>query len=210
VGEKAMLDHALDRLKDVGVQDVVVNVHYLAEQIIAHVAHRTTPHVHISDERRLLLETGGGVKKALNQLGCAPFWLMNSDTLWIEKNTSALHQMRSMWQPEAMDILLLLADVTQTLGYDGQGDFHVTPDQQLIRRSTHENAPFVYAGAAILKPELFKQTPEGAFSMNHLFDEAIARKRLFGTVLNGTWLHVGTPQALEDAEAFLKTLNEHK
>jgi N-acetyl-alpha-D-muramate 1-phosphate uridylyltransferase len=201
IGGKAMLDHALDRLAEAGVAEAVVNVHHLAGQIEAHVAGRTHPRVKISDERALLLETGGGVRKALPLLGTTPFFHVNSDSLWAESGISNLKAMAAAWNPAAMDMLLLLAEREGSVGFDGKGDFFRDGDGLLTRRGTATSAPYVYAGVAIMKPDLFADTPEGPFSLNLLFDRAIAAERLHGLVLRGRWLHVGTPEAIAPAEA---------
>ncbi|CAH1659383.1 N-acetylmuramate alpha-1-phosphate uridylyltransferase [Hyphomicrobiales bacterium] len=201
IGGKAMLDHMLDRLADAGVADAVVNVHHLAGQVEAHLAGRNRPRIAISDERAELLETGGGVKKALPLLGAAPFFHVNSDALWRETGRPAMPAMAEAWDPERMDMLLLLADRETSLGFDGAGDFFLGEDGRLSRRGKAASAPWVYAGVAIMKPALFSDTPEGPFSLNLLFDRAIARGRLFGEVLEGRWLHVGTPEAIAPAEA---------
>ncbi len=201
IGGKTMLDHALDRLAEAGVAEAVVNVHYLAGQIEAHLAGRARPRIAISDERAQLLETGGGVKKALPLLGSEPFFHINSDSLWSETGASNLAAMASAWDPARMDMLLLLAARESSVGFDGAGDFHQDGAGRLARRGQAPSAPFVYAGVAILKPELFADTPEGSFSLNLLFDRAIAAGRLFGHRLDGRWLHVGTPEAIPLAEA---------
>ena len=201
IAGKPMLDHALDRLAAAGVSRAVVNVHYLAGQIEAHLAGRAAPAITISDERDVLLETGGGVKKALPLLGTAPFFHVNSDSLWSENGHDNLAAMAAAWDPRAMDMLLLLAERESSVGFDGAGDFFMDESGRLARRGGAAGAPFVYAGVAILRPELFADTPEGAFSLNLLFDRAIATGRLFGHVLAGRWLHVGTPEAIPLAEA---------
>jgi MurNAc alpha-1-phosphate uridylyltransferase len=201
IGGKPMLDHALDRLAEAGVTDAVVNVHHLAGQIEAHVAGRRAPRVTISDERAQLLETGGGVKKALPLLGEEPFFHVNSDSLWSETGRSNIAAMAQAWDAATMDMLLLLARREDSIGFDGAGDFFRSEDGRLARRGTAASAPYVYAGVAILKPEHFADTPEGPFSLNLLFDRAIAAGRLHGLVLEGQWLHVGTPQAIAPAEA---------
>ncbi|WP_089178156.1 nucleotidyltransferase family protein [Bosea sp. AS-1] len=203
IAGRTMLDHMLDRLADAGVEQAVVNVHHLAGQVEAHLAGRLTPRITISDERAELLETGGGVKKALPLLGTTPFFHTNSDALWRETGKPALPAMAQSWDPERMDILLLLADMDTSLGFDGAGDFFCDEDGRLARRGGAARAPYVYAGVAILKPELFAETPDGPFSLNLLFDRAIAKGRLFGEVLEGRWLHVGTPEAIAPAEAAL-------
>ncbi len=201
IGGKAMLDHALDRLSEAGITEAVVNVHHLAEQIEAHLAGRTHPRIVISDERDALLETGGGVKKALPLLGSAPFFHVNSDSLWSEAGISNVAAMAEAWMPAEMDMLMLLARREDSVGFDGAGDFFQDADGRLTRRGQAPTAPVVYAGVIIMKPEIFADTPEGSFSLNLLFDRLIARKRLFGHVLQGQWLHVGTPEAIAPAEA---------
>lgn len=201
IGGKPMLDHALDRLAQAGVEEAVVNVHHLASLIETHLAGRSAPRVTISDERELLLETGGGVKKALPLLGEAPFFHVNSDSLWSETGRSNMSAMVDVWDGAAMDMLLLLARREGSVGFDGRGDFFRADDGLLTRRGSAERAPFVYAGVAIMKPDLFADTPEGPFSLNLLFDRAIAAGRLHGLVLDGQWLHVGTPEAIAPAEA---------
>lgn len=208
IGGKPMLDHALDRLAEAGVTDAVVNVHHLAAQIETHVASRTNPRVTISDERALLLETGGGVRKALPLLGREPFFHVNSDSLWSETGRSNMSAMVEAWDGAAMDMLLLLARREGSVGFDGRGDFFRADDGLLTRRGSAESAPYVYAGVAIMKPELFADTPEGPFSLNLLFDRAIAAQRLHGLVLEGQWLHVGTPEAIAPAEAAFAAATE--
>jgi MurNAc alpha-1-phosphate uridylyltransferase len=201
VAGKSLVDYALDRVAEAGIPEAVVNVHYLADLMEAHlVRRRGPPLITISDERDRLLETGGGVRKALAQLGPAPFMVLNSDSFWLEGPRPNLGRLVEAWDPERMDMLLLLASAATSLGYDGPGDFQMDKEGRLTRRAEREVAPFVYAGVAILKPELFADTPEGAFSLNLLFDRAIAAERLYGLRLDGQWLHVGTPEALREAE----------
>jgi len=201
IGGKTMLDHALDRLAEAGVEQAVVNVHHLPEKIEAHLAPRRRPAIAISDERSLLLETGGGARKALPLLGEGPFFSVNADSLWSETDVANLAAMAGAWDPARMDLLLLLAAREGSVGFDGAGDFFRDEDGRLARRGKAQSAPFVYAGVAILKPELFADTPEGSFSLNLLFDRAIALGRLHGHELDGRWLHVGTPEAIPLAEA---------
>lgn len=200
IGGRAMLDHALDRLDEAGIETAIVNVHHLADLVERHVERRTRPRIVISDERGLLLETGGGVKKALPQIGPSPFLALNSDSLWIEGSQSNIARLVAAWDPGRMDILLLLASAASSLGYEGRGDFAMDSAGALRRRREGEVCPFVYAGVAVLKPELFDGTPDGAFSLNLLFDRAIAAERLYGLRLDGQWLHVGTPAAIPAAE----------
>ena len=206
VGGRALVDHALDRLEQAGIASAVVNVHYLAELIETHLQGRRRPQIVISDERGELLETGGGVKKALPLLPDAPFVLLNSDSLWIDAGPSNLAALSAAWDGERMDILLLVASVAESLGYEGRGDFFMDPGGRLARRGTQASAPYVYAGVAILKPQLFADTPDGAFSLNLLFDRAIAADRLYGRALDGQWLHVGTPDAIAAAEERLASM----
>jgi len=201
VGGVALIDHVLGRLAEAGVEEAVVNVHYLPDQIIHHLAGRTRPRVTISDERDAVLDTGGGVVKALPLLGNAPFYHLNSDTMWIEGPRPNLTRMAEFFDPAAMDALLLLAPTATSIGYDGRGDFAMTPDGRLQPRPEREVVPFVYAGAAILTPALFADAPLGAFSLTRLFYRAAEAGRLFGLRLEGTWMHVGTPEAIREAEA---------
>jgi N-acetyl-alpha-D-muramate 1-phosphate uridylyltransferase len=201
VAGKPLLDYALDRLSDAGVTQAVVNVHYHAAQIEAHLKSRTRPRIVISDEREQILDTGGGVVKALPHLGAVPFFHMNSDTLWIEGVKPNLLRLAGEFDAARMNVLLLLASTATSIGYDGRGDFNMAPDGRLTRRPEREVAPFVYAGAAILSPAIFADAPKGAFSLNRLFDRAADTGGLYGLRLDGTWMHVGTPEAIKAAEA---------
>ena len=202
VGGRALLDHALDRVAEAGIGRAVVNVHHLAGQIEAHLVRRGgLPAVALSDERDGLLETGGGVVRALPLLGPDPFVVLNSDSFWIEGPRSNLARLVASWDPAAMDVLLLVAPTATSLGYEGRGDFRMDPNGRLARRAEREVAPFLYAGVAVFAPENFADAPAGAFSLNRIFDRAAARERLFGLRLDGQWLHVGTPEAIKAAEA---------
>ncbi|MCC5978323.1 MAG: nucleotidyltransferase family protein [Salinarimonas sp.] len=204
VAGRTMLDHALDRLAQAGIARAVVNVHHLADSIEAHLAARTgAPAITISDERDALLETGGGIRRALPLLGASPFLAMNADTLWIEGPHSNLRRLIEAYDPARMDMLLLLAPVADAVGYEGQGDFNMDARGRLSRRPEHLQAPFIYAGAGIAHAGLFADTPDGAFSLNLLFDRAIDAGRLYGLRLDGEWLHVGTPDAIAEAEAHI-------
>ncbi|MBI1202324.1 MAG: NTP transferase domain-containing protein [Rhodopseudomonas sp.] len=200
VAGKALIDHVLDRLADAGVDRAVVNVHYLADQLERHIAARSKPRIVISDERAALLDTGGGVVKALPELGDAPFFHINSDTIWIDGVKPNLTRLAESFDPDAMDALLLLAPSAGSIGYAGRGDFVMQPDGRLLTRPEREVAPFVYAGAAILSPRLFDGAPQGAFSLTRLFGKAIEAGRLHGLRLDGLWMHVGTPEAIGEAE----------
>jgi N-acetyl-alpha-D-muramate 1-phosphate uridylyltransferase len=203
VGGKSLIDYSLDRLAAAGVECAVVNVHHLADALERHLAPRRRPHIVISDERGALLGTGGGIAKALPQLGDAPFFLVNSDTVWLDGVKPNFTRLAEAFDPDTMDVLLLLAPTTDSIGYAGRGDFAMLPDGRLRRRREHEVVPFVYAGAAILSPALFVDLPSGAFSLTVLFDRAAANGRLFGLRLEGVWMHVGTPEAVAAAEAAL-------
>ncbi|MBR2535498.1 MAG: nucleotidyltransferase family protein [Hyphomicrobium sp.] len=198
---RAMLDHVLDRLQAAGITRAIVNVHYLADQIERHVRGRSEPEIIISDERDALLETGGGVVRALPLLGSAPFVIHNSDSVWIEGATANMTRLLDAWDGDRMDALLLLAPAAGSLGYDGRGDFHLDRDGRIRRRAPGETADYVFAGVSIIKPEAFDGEAERAFSLNVIWDRIIASQRMSAIVLDGLWMHVGTPQALDDANA---------
>lgn len=200
VAGKPLIDHVLDRLWAAGVERVVVNVHYLADVLEQHLKHRKAPDIVISDERGKLLDTGGGVVKALGLIGREPFLHVNSDTIWIDGVRPNLDRLGEAFDPAAMDALLLLAPVATSIGYSGRGDFSMAADGRLQRRPERDVAPFVYAGVAILRPELFDGAPAGAFSLTRPFDKAAETGRLFGLRLEGVWMHVGTPDAIATAE----------
>ncbi len=200
VAGRSLIDRALDRLERAGVERVVVNVHYLAELIRVHVGRRGQPDVVISDETAKLLDTGGGIAKALPHLGDDPFYLLNSDSFWIEGARPNLEWLSNAWRDDDMDALLLVASTVRAVGYHGRGDFRMDPAGRLIRRPEREVAPFAYAGAAILHPRLFDGRTAEPFSLNLLFDQALDAGRLFGVRMDGLWLHVGTPEAIGEAE----------
>jgi N-acetyl-alpha-D-muramate 1-phosphate uridylyltransferase len=207
IGGKSLIDYALDRLAEAGVERAVVNVHHLADAVEQHLAKRQhPPQIAISDERAELLGTGGGIAKALAQLGDAPFFLINSDTVWLDGVKPNIARLAEAFDPGAMDALLLLAPTTDSVGYAGRGDFAMLPDGRLRQRGEGEVVPFVYAGAAILAPALFAGAPAGAFPLTLLFDRAAGKGRLFGLRLEGVWMHVGTPEAVAAAEATLATM----
>lgn len=203
VGGKSLIDYGLDRLAESGVERAVVNVHHLADALERHLAPRQRPRIVISDERAELLGTGGGIAKALPQLGDAPFFLVNSDTLWLDGVKPNFVRLAEAFDPATMDALLLLAPTTGSIGYTGRGDYMMLPDGRLRRRAEREVVPFIYAGAAILSPALFADAPTGAFALTRLFDRAGESGRLFGLRMDGVWMHVGTPDAVAAAEAAL-------
>jgi MurNAc alpha-1-phosphate uridylyltransferase len=197
---KPLIDYALDHLAEAGVERAVVNVHYLADTLERHLASRQRPAMVISDERGELLGTGGGIANALPLLGDAPFFLVNSDTLWLDGVKPNFTRLAEAFDAGEMDALLLLAPTTGSIGYTGRGDYAMVPDGRLTRRTEREVVPFVYAGAAVLTPALFQDAPSGAFPLTALFDKAGERGRLFGLRLEGLWMHVGTPEAVAAAE----------
>jgi MurNAc alpha-1-phosphate uridylyltransferase len=204
VAGKPLLDHVLDRLAEAGVETAVVNIHHLGEMIEKHVAGRERPRIIISDERGALLGTGGGVVKALPKLGGAPFFHVNADTIWIDGVRPNLERLAEAFDAGTMDALLLLAPTTGSLGYSGRGDFAMAADGRLTRRGQQDTAAFVYAGAAILSTAMFRGAPEGEFSLTTLFERAAATGRLHGLRLDGLWMHVGTVEAIEAAQAAIR------
>ena len=202
VGGHAMLDRALDALGRAGVEAAVVNLHYLGEMVAGHLAARTRPRLHLSREATLL-DTGGGVTAALAHLGRDPFFVVNGDVVWTDGPKPALSRLAASFDPARMDALLLLVRREAAVGFDGAGDFYVEADGRAVRRGARASAPFVFGGLQVLTPALFAEAPPGAFSLNLLYDRAAQRGRLFGLVHDGHWLHVGTPQGLDLAEAAL-------
>jgi MurNAc alpha-1-phosphate uridylyltransferase len=204
VGGKTLIDHAFEKLRASGVGDAVVNVHYLPEQVEAWAVRQSPPpRLVISDERQQLLDTGGGVANALPLLGPNPFFVLNSDSFWIESGRPALDRLRAAWDGDRMDCLLLVCPLPRCIGFDGRGDFTVESGNQLVRKLPNDASPVVYIGCYLVHPRLFADAARGPFSMNVLWNKAIENKRLFGLVHEGLWLHVGTPDAIPDAEAAL-------
>ena len=201
---RPLIDHVLARLSEAGVTNAVVNVHHMADQIEAHLAGRTEPAIQISDERGELLDTGGGVVRARTKLGNGPFFIHNSDSVWIEGKKPCLQRMVEAWDADTMDTLLLLAPVANTLGYSGQGDFAMDARGIVRRPEAGEVVPYVFTGVSIAHPRLFENAPDGKFSMNLLWDRAIAAARVHGISHDGVWMHVGTPEAVREAEERLR------
>jgi len=204
VGGKALIDHMLDRFADAGLGRAIVNVHYRADQIEAHLKGRTRPEIVISDERARLLDQGGGIKLALPLIGDEPFFICNTDAFWLEGPHSNLAALAARWDPDAMDVLLLVAATTSSIGVDWAGDFAMTAAGRLERREERGVAPFVYAGVGIMKASLFADAPDGPFRLAPYFFEAATRGRLYGHRLDGQWLHVGTPEAIGEAEETIR------
>jgi MurNAc alpha-1-phosphate uridylyltransferase len=202
VAGKPLIDHALDRLAEAGIVRAVVNVHYRPEAVEAHVAQRTVPEVTISDERDLLLETGGGLVKAQSLLP-DPFFCVNSDNIWLDGPKDAFRELSDAWAPERMDALLLLARHTSAGNFRGLGDFHMDGQGRLARRRFNRIAPFIFTGIQLVAKRLLRDAPRGPFSTNVLWDRAIDEGRLFGVVFNGLWFEVGTPDAIRPTEVAL-------
>jgi len=199
---RTLLDRVIDRLEEEGVERIVVNAHHLAPLIEEHLAKRQGPEIRISFEPDLL-ETGGGIAKALPLLGDGPFFAANGDILWLNGPMRALGCLKAAWDDGAMDGLLLLHSTVEAYGYSGAGDFWADPSGRLTRRPEREVMPNLFTGVQILHPRLFKDAPDGPFSMNVLYDKAMEAGRLFGVVHDGEWFHIGTAEGLDEAETFL-------
>lgn len=206
VAGRALVDHALDRLKAAGVEKAVVNVHYLASALEAHLKNRVKDiEIIISDERKLLLETGGGLVHALPLIGADPFLVANSDNLWIDGPVDTLRLLASNWDEARMDALLLLVPLARANCHKGRGDFHMSAAGALKRRRPNGVAPFVYTGIQMVSKRLFAgELPDGAFSTNLLWDRAIAAGRCYGAVHQGLWFDIGRPDSIAKAEALLE------
>lgn len=203
VAGKPLIDYVLDRLAGVGVEKAVVNVHWQAEKLRAYLSGRTKPRIEFSDETAELLETGGGVAKALPQLGPGPFFVLNSDMIWRDAYEDSLKRLAAAWDGERMDALLLVVQTINAIGYDGLGDFTMDPDGRLTRRDERFVAPYLYAGVQILHPRLFEGAPAGRFSLNRLYDKAAENGRLYAILHEGDWMDVGHPEGLAAAERAL-------
>ena len=205
VGGKPLIDHALDRLADAGVAKAVVNVHYMADALEAHVLDRTMPRVTISDERAELLETGGGmVKVAKAGLLPDPFFCLNADNIWLDGPRNAFADLSDRWNADEMDALVLVVRHHDARNFDGPGDFYLDPMGRVSRRRLGRIAPYIYTGIQIVSHRLLRDAPEGRFSTNVLWDRAIEEGRLYGLVFTGKWFEVGTPQAIRPTEEALK------
>jgi MurNAc alpha-1-phosphate uridylyltransferase len=201
VAGKPLIDYGIDRLREAEVQKAVVNGHYLADQILSWSRQQAAPKTIFSDERAEILDTGGGIAKALPLLGEQPFFVLNSDSFWTEGKVSALNRLRNTWNDATMDCLLLLCHVDRTIGYDGRGDFLLERDGRLIRQQG--SGALAYIGGYLVHPRLFADIAVEKFSMNLLWDKAISGGRLHGIAHSGKWFHVGTPNAIGLAEAEL-------
>ncbi len=200
IGGRTMLDHMLDRLAEAGVDEAIVNVHWLADQIEDRVRDRKSPRVKISDERSLLLDQGGGIVKVLEEFAGKPFFICNTDALWVDEPESQVARLARAWDGAKMDVLLMLADRETSLGVEGRGDFFRDAQGRLRRPAPGEAAPFVYAGVGIIKSSLFAAAPLEPFRLAPYFFAAAEQGRLFGLPLEGHWLHVGSPEVIDEAE----------
>lgn len=203
VAGKPLLDHVLDRLVSAGVERAVVNVHYLPDALEAHLKTRSDLDIAISDERDLLLETGGGLVKAAPLIDCDPFLAVNSDNFWVDGPADTLRLLASQWDASRMNALLLLVPHARAGNYVGLGDFHMDPAGALRRRGKARIAPFVFTGIQIVAKRLLDNAPAGPFSTNILWDRAIADGRLYGAVHQGLWFDVGTPPSIRATEEAL-------
>ena len=205
VGGKPLLDHVLEKLRTAGVKKVVVNVHYLADAIEAHLASRAHGlDVVISDERKLLMETGGGLVRAASLIDSDPFLALNSDNLWVDGPADTVKLLASQWDDAKMDALLLLVPQARALNHKGMGDFHMDREGRIRRRARSRVAPFVFTGIQMASKRLLRDAPEGPFSTNILWDRAIEEGRCFGAVHQGLWFDVGTPKSIPMTEAALE------
>ena len=206
VSGKALIDHVLDCLTSGGVKRVVVNLHYRADQLHDHLEQYTGLEIMLSDETDQLLDSGGGVKKALSLLGPKPFFTVNSDSLWIKGVRGIFESLSGSFDAKQMGALMLVAGTNDCTGYDGRGDFYLDSEGRLSWRAESQIAPFVWTGAQIFTPAAFEDTPDGPFSMRLIWDRMIEAGNLYGLRHDGRWLHVGTPEAILEAEAALQQL----
>ncbi|MDP6872254.1 MAG: nucleotidyltransferase family protein [Alphaproteobacteria bacterium] len=203
VGGRAIIDRVLDRLAAAGVGRVVVNLHHHADLLRQHLSNRSEPAIEFSDESDRLMNTGGGVAKALPLLGAEPFFVINGDVIWFDGMGNSLHDLALRFQPDSMSALLLMQPTVGAVGYGGIGDFGMRPDGRLFRRPEREVVPFIHAGVQILAPALFTDCPRGPFSLNLVYDRAAEQKRLFGLRHEGQWMELNRPEGLIAAEQAL-------
>ncbi len=203
VGGRTLIDRGLDRLQEAGVETAVVNLHHLGAMIEDHLAERPAPEIVYSREDKLL-ETAGGVAKALPLLGAGPFYVVNGDVMWLNGPCSALARMAATWNDGTMDALLMLHSTVEAYGYQGRGDFWADDSGMLFRRPEGEIFPYVYTGVQLVHPRLFAGTLGGAFSFNVLYDKAIEAGRLYGMIHDGEWFHIGTAEGLAEADGYMQ------
>ena len=206
VAGRTLLDRALDRVERAGIDNAVVNAHYFADQIEAAVTARPGPlAIRVSDEREQLLETGGGVVKALPLIDADPFFVINADNMWIDGSTDTLRLLAQRWDAATMDALLLLVPLARAAGYEGRGDFHLDPLGLVTPRGEFRIAPFVFSGIQLISKRLFEGEPAEPFSMWRAWNKSFARNRVYGAVHQGLWFHVGTPASVAETEVLLAT-----
>lgn len=204
VAGKAMIDHCFEKLVEAGIGKAVVNVHYCADMMEAHLAALAYPiDIRVSDERAQLLETGGGLVQAEPMIAEDIFFCINSDNLWTDGPTNSLHQLSELWNEERMDALLLLIPRETAHNYHGDGDFHLDGEKRISRKLPGQTAPLIYSGIQLISKRLLRDAPTGAFSTNIFWERAIGEGRLFGAVHEGQWFEVGSPQAIAPTEAVL-------
>jgi MurNAc alpha-1-phosphate uridylyltransferase len=203
VSGKALIDHALDRLAEAEIASAVVNVHYLADALEAHLDQRVAlPKIRISDERDLLLNTGGGMAHALSHLP-DPFFCLNSDNIWLDGPRNAFRELSGAWDPARMDALLLVVSHARASNHRGKGDFHLDPVGRISRRRSGRIAPFIYTGIQLVSHRLLRDAPQGPFGTMMLWERAIEEGRLYGLSHNGLWFEVGEPSAIAPTETWL-------
>ncbi|MEO9600633.1 nucleotidyltransferase family protein [Parasphingorhabdus sp.] len=207
VSGKAMIDHCLEKLVEAGIEKAIINVHYLADAMEAHLAASQYPiEFQISDERRQLMETGGGLVQAEPLIEESNFFCINSDNLWTDGPTNSLHQLTQIWDEDKMDALLLLIRRTSAHNYQGSGDFHLDGENRISRRLPDQQAPLIYSGIQLISKRLLRDAPSGPFSTNIFWERAIGEGRLFGLVHEGQWFEVGSPEAIAPTEAALASV----
>lgn len=206
VKDTPLIDGVLDRVSAAGIRKVVVNVHHFAGMLRDHLVSRQEPEIAISDESDQLLDTGGGVARALEHFDGRPFFVLNADVLWLDGRANTLSRLAQRWSDEEMDALLLMCFTVNAIGYEGLGDFMMADDGRLSRREEQCVAPFAFSGIQVLHPRLFDAVPDGVFSLNRLWDKAESTGRLFGLIHEGAWMHVGTPEGVSAAEDVLSSL----
>lgn len=209
IAGRPMIDYVLDLLVEAGVETVSINVHHHADQMVTHLASRNDLKILISDERAELMNSGGGLAKGLGLLTPGPVLVMNADLFWVGEKPgipSNLQELASSFDPARMDMAMLCVDMDRTTGHNGKKDFNFSEDGLLTRYQEGEPHPVVYAGAIAMDSRLLDDAPEGAFNLNIYFDRAIAKNRLYGVMLDGQWITVGTPDAIEDAERTIASI----
>lgn len=204
VADRTLLDHTIDKLLAIGVKTAIINVHYLGDQIKQHLSKRTDLEIIFSSEADTLLETGGGIKNALEYFGDEPFFACNADVLWLNGPSPVLERMQDYWHDDQMDGLLMLHSTVEAYGYMGNGDFELDSVGRLSRKLEREVTPYLFTGVQILHPRIFGDTPFGAFSLNIIYDKLIKTNRLYGIINDGEWFHIGTPDGLDQAEKYMQ------